>query len=283
MIDTDALDRIIKTALEEDLGPGDITSDLTLDPRAEGEGIILAREEGVMAGMPVVERVFLHVDPKIVVTPEVEEGALFRPGEIVAKLAGPTKAILAGERLALNFLQRLCGVAAQTRRFVEAVKGTDVTVLDTRKTTPGLRELEKYAVRKGGGANHRMGLFDGILIKENHAQAAGGIGEALERVHKGLTETDSRFLIVAEVASLVQAREALKAGADRLLLDNIDPEEMARIVEMVRESKEDVELEASGGITLQNVRAVAETGVDYISIGSLTHSVLSIDLSLLLR
>ncbi len=284
MIDLARLDRIIETALAEDLGSGDVTSNLTVEPHAESEGIILSREEAILAGMPVLERVFLHADPKVVVTPRLAEGELMHPGEVIAELTGPTRGILAGERLALNFLQRLCAVATITRRFVEAVAGSEVRILDTRKTTPGLRELEKYAVRTGGGANHRMGLYDGILIKENHAHAAGGVGEALERVRSGLAGAGSRFLIVVEVATEAQAHEAVTAGADRLLLDNLSPGEMARLVEKIRNWEGgDLQLEASGGITLQNVAEYAGTGVDYISIGALTHSARAVDLSLLLR
>lgn len=284
MIDSEILDRIVRIALEEDLGSGDLTSELTLEPQSESEGIILARGGGVMAGMPAAEQVFLHVEPRVVLTPMVAEGESFRRGEVLAHIAGPTRGILAGERVSLNMLQRLSGIATQTRRYVEAVEGTGVTILDTRKTTPGLRELEKYAVRKGGGANHRMGLYDGILIKENHVHAAGGVAEALERIQKGLAGAGSRFLIVVEISTLEQAREGLAGGADRLLLDNMKPQEMAELVSMVRSSeREDVQLEASGSITLKNVREVAETGVDYISIGALTHSVKAVDISLLLR
>jgi len=284
MIDSEILDRIVRTALEEDLGSGDLTSELTLEPQSESEGIILARGSGVLAGIPAAEQVFLHVEPRVVLTPMVAEGESFRRGEILAHIAGPTRGILAGERVSLNMLQRLSGIATQTRRYVEAVEGTGVTILDTRKTTPGLRELEKYAVRTGGGANHRMGLYDGILIKENHAHAAGGVAEALERIQKGLAGAGSRFLVVVEVSTLEQAREGLAGGADRLLLDNMKPQEMAELVSMVRSSERgDVQLEASGSITLENVREVAETGVDYISIGALTHSVKAVDISLLLR
>ncbi len=284
MIDAVALSRLIQIALDEDVGAGDVTSDLTLDPQSESEGIILAREAGIMAGMPAVDQVYFQVDPNVGVTPSVEEGEAFTAGEVVATISGPTHSILIGERLALNLLQRLCGVATETSRFVKAVAGTEVTILDTRKTTPGMRDLEKYAVRQGGGANHRMGLYDGILIKENHVQAAGGVAEALERVRRGLAGRGSRFLIVAEVGDEAQAREAVDAGADRLLLDNMDPATMAKIVKWVHDAdRPDIELEASGGMNLDNVRTVAETGVDYISVGALTHSVRSIDLSLLLH
>ena len=284
MIDAVTLSRIVQIALEEDVGSGDVTSELTLDPQSVSEGINLAREAGILAGLPAVDQVYFQVDPNVEVTGLVEEGGAFTEGEIVATVSGSTRSILIGERLALNFLQRTCGIATETNRYVEAVAGTGVTILDTRKTTPGLRGLEKYAVRQGGGANHRMGLYDGILIKENHAQAAGGIAEALERVHRGLAELDSRYFIVAEIADEAQAREAVTTGADRLLLDNMDPASMAKVVKRVRESdRPEVELEASGGVNLSNVRTIAETGVDFISVGALTHSVRSIDLSLLLR
>ncbi len=279
-----SLDRVVKTALEEDLGSGDITSRLTLGPRGDSEGIILARQEGVMAGLPVVEHVFLLLDPKVVVTGMVAEGSAFRSGQIVAELAGPTAAILAGERVALNLLQRLCGVATLTARFVKAVADTGTTVLDTRKTTPGLRELEKYAVRMGGGVNHRMGLWDGILIKENHIHAAGGVTEAVARVRSGLRQDGSRYLIVVEAADEHQVREALDVGVDRILLDNMETERIRRMVELVRSrTGPPVQLEASGGINLKNVRAIAETGVDFVSIGALTHSVPAVDISLLLK
>ena len=280
----DALDRIVRLALEEDLGSGDLTSELTIGPNASSEGIILAREDGVLAGMPAAGRVFLRLDPKIVVTPMVDEGTRFRQGEILAEIAGPTKGILAGERLALNLLQHLCGVATTTRAYVEAVAGTDATILDTRKTMPGLRELEKYAVRMGGGANHRFGLHDGILIKENHIQSAGSISEALARVRQGLDAREARFVVVIEATGPVQAQEALENGADRILLDNMSPAQLAEVVKKVHDSdRPDVQLEASGGITLKNVGEVAKTGVDFISVGALTHSVRAVDISLLLR
>ncbi len=280
----DVLDRVVRLALEEDLGTGDLTSSLTIEPNSSDEGILIARESGVLAGMPVVERVFLHLEPKVVVTPMVDEGAGFRQGEILAAVAGPTKGILAGERVALNLLQHLCGVARSTSHYVSEVEGTGATILDTRKTTPGLRDLEKYAVRMGGGINHRFGLYDGILIKENHIHSAGGISEALDRIRKGLKAEGARFVVVVEVATRAQAREALEAGADRLLLDNMSATAMADVVEMVRQSEwSDIQLEASGGITLRNVREVAETGVDLISVGALTHSVDAVDISLILR
>ena len=280
----DHIDRLIRMALEEDVGSGDLTSRLTVGAGAFSEGIVLARQAGVLAGMSVVERVFLLTDPKVVVTPLEEEGVSFRKGAILAELAGPTKAILAGERVALNFLQHLCGIATLTNRFAREVAGTGATVLDTRKTTPGMREIEKYAVRMGGGKNHRFGLHDGILIKENHIHAAGGISEALERVQMGLEDDDSRFVVVVEAATADQVREAVDAGADRILLDNMSPALMSEMVGLVRRSgRQGVQLEASGGITLKNVREVAETGVDFISIGALTHSAGALDISLLLR
>ena len=269
-----SLDRVVKTALEEDLGSGDITSRLTLGPRSDSEGIILARQDGVMAGLPVVEHVFLLLDPKVVVTAMVAEGAEFRTGQIVAELAGPTAAVLAGERVALNLLQRLCGVATLTARFVKAVAGTGATVLDTRKTTPGLRALEKAAVLAGGGRNHRFALYDGVLIKDNHIAVAGGVKQAIERARAGAPHT---MKIEIETTTLEQVRQALAAGADIIMLDNMDLQTMAEAVALVDGR---ALVEASGGMTPERVRAVAETGVDLISAGSITHSAPAVDISL---
>lgn len=281
---SDQLDEVVRVALSEDLGNGDLTSELTLPPRSEGEAIILAREEGRMAGMPAVERVFLYVDPKIVVTPLVEDGNAFRSGQILAEVAGPTAGILSGERVALNLLQHLCGIATLAARFLQELEGTGVRLLDTRKTTPGLRVLEKYAVRMGGGTNHRMGLYDGVLIKENHIQAAGGVAEALQRARSGLTGAGPRYLVTVEAGTLPQVSEAVEAGADRILLDNMEAGEMKAAVALIRErAGERIEVEASGGINLKNVRAAASSGVDCVSVGALTHSVRALDISLLLK
>jgi nicotinate-nucleotide pyrophosphorylase (carboxylating) len=269
------LDEALTAWLLEDLGPGDLTSSLLVPEALEGEAVVLAKEEGVVAGLPVAGRVFALADPKVAFTPLVAEGAFVASGQEVARVAGPLRGILAGERLALNLLQRLSGIATLTRAYVEALKGTRAQVLDTRKTTPGLRALEKYAVRVSGGRNHRHGLFDGILIKENHIRAAGGVGEAVRRAKAGAPHY---LKVEVEVTNLEELEEALEAGADLILLDNFPPE---AIREAVRRVGGRVPLEASGNMTLERAREAAEAGVDYVSVGALTHSAKALDLSLL--
>jgi nicotinate-nucleotide pyrophosphorylase (carboxylating) len=269
------LDEALRAWLLEDLGHGDLTTTLLVPEGLEGEAVIVAKEEGVVAGLPVAGRVFALLDPRVAFTPLVTEGALVARGQEVARVAGPLRGILAGERLALNLLQRLSGIATLTRAYVEALKGTKAQVLDTRKTTPGLRALEKYAVRVGGGRNHRFGLFDGVLIKENHIRAAGGVREAVRRARPG----GPHYLKVeVEVTSLAELEEALEAGADLILLDNFSLE---AIREAVRRVAGRVPLEASGNMTLERARGAAEAGVDYVSVGALTHSAKALDLSLL--
>ncbi|ADW21846.1 MULTISPECIES: carboxylating nicotinate-nucleotide diphosphorylase [Thermus] len=265
----------LKAWLLEDLGHGDLTTALTVPEDLMGEAVILAKEEGVLAGLPVAREVFTLVDHRIAFTPLVEEGTKVDPGHEVARLEGPLRGILAGERLALNLLQRLSGIATLTRAYVEALKGTKAQVLDTRKTTPGLRALEKYAVRVGEGKNHRFGLFDGILIKENHIRAAGGVAQA---VRKAKAKAPHYLKVEVEVTRLAELEEALEAGADLILLDNFSLEEMR---EAVRRVGGRVPLEASGNMTLERARAAAEAGVDYVSVGALTHSAKALDLSLL--
>ena len=269
------LDEALRAWLLEDLGPGDLTSSLLVPEALEGEAVVLAKEAGVVAGLPVAGRVFALADPKVAFTPLVAEGALVARGQEVARVAGPLRGILAGERLALNLLQRLSGIATLTRAYVEALKGTRAQVLDTRKTTPGLRALEKYAVRVGGGRNHRFGLFDGILIKENHVRAAGGVGEAVRRAKAGAPHY---LKVEVEVTSLEELEEALEAGADLILLDNFPLEAIRQAVRRVGGR---VPLEASGNMTLERAKEAAEAGVDFISVGALTHSARALDLSLL--
>jgi nicotinate-nucleotide pyrophosphorylase (carboxylating) len=264
----------IRRWLAEDLGHDDITTSLVVDPNARGTSEIVAREHGLLCGLPVVRIVFEELDPTLHLEPCVAEGATIEPGQTVARLAGRLGSILSGERLALNLLQRLSGIATATRAFVEAVEGTGVAILDTRKTTPGLRALEKYAVRVGGGRNHRFGLFDGILIKDNHIRAAGGVAEAVRRAR---ARAPHLLAIEVEVTTLEELEEALAAGADWILLDNMDLEMMR---EAVRRTTGRAKLEASGGVTLERVRAIAETGVDAVSVGALTHSVRALDVSL---
>ncbi len=269
------LDALIRSALAEDLGPErrDVTTEAILDPGASGEGEIRAKSSLVLAGIEAARRTFHAIDPDLHFYAAVEDGARLEPGDRVAAIEGDLRAILAGERTALNFLQRLSGVATLTARFVDAVRGTRARILDTRKTAPGWRQLEKYAVRCGGGINHRMGLYDGILIKENHLSAAGGLAKAVDRARRAAPEAP----LEVEARTIEEFEAALAAGVDRILLDNMEP---SRLREAVRRAGGFVPLEASGGVTLENVRAVAETGVDFISIGALTHSAPAADLSL---
>ena len=269
------LEEALRAWLREDLGQGDLTSLLVVPEDLEGEAVILAKEGGVLAGLWVAERVFALADPRTAFTPLVAEGARVAEGTEVARVRGPLRGILAGERLALNLLQRLSGIATLTRAYVEALAGTKAQILDTRKTTPGLRALEKYAVRVGGGRNHRYGLFDGILLTENHVRAAGGVGEAVRRAK---ARAPHYLKVEVEVRSLEELEEALEAGADLILLDNF-PLEALR--EAVRRVGGRVPLEASGNMTLERAKAAAEAGVDYVSVGALTHSAKALDLSLL--
>ena len=269
------LEEALRAWLREDLGQGDLTSLLVVPEDIEGEAVILAKEGGVLAGLWVAERGFALADPRTAFAPLVAEGARVAKGTEVARVRGPLRGILAGERLALNLLQRLSGIATLTRAYVEALAGTKAQILDTRKTTPGLRALEKYAVRVGGGRNHRYGLFDGILIKENHVRAAGGVGEAVRRAK---ARAPHYLKVEVEVRDLAELEEALEAGADLILLDNF-PLEALR--EAVRRVGGRVPLEASGNMTLERAKAAAEAGVDYVSVGALTHSAKALDLSLL--
>jgi nicotinate-nucleotide pyrophosphorylase (carboxylating) len=270
------MQELIDRALEEDLGAGDLTTAAVVPGDALAKGRIEQREEGVIAGLAVAESVFRRLDPSLRWHPRVEEG-LWRDGGLVAEIAGTAASILAGERVALNFLGRLSGIATLTSRFVRSVEGTGARILDTRKTTPGLRALEKEAVRAGGGVSHRHGLFDAVLVKENHAALAGGVGEAARRA---LERAPEGVPVEVECATLDEVREALSAGASRILLDNMEPE---RLREAVALSEGRAQLEASGGVTLDTVRAIADTGVDYVSIGALTHSAPALDLSLILQ
>lgn len=268
------LDELIRTALREDIGTGDITTLATIPADKEIRGLFLAKESGVICGLPVVERVFAHMDPEIRLQSGKKDGESVSRGEFFAEVSGPARGILTGERVALNFLQRLSGIATRTRSCVEAVKGTGAKITDTRKTTPGLRVLEKYAVQMGGGSNHRMGLSDGILIKDNHIMAAGGIAAAVEAARKLAPHT---LKIEVEVESIPMIEEALSCGADIIMLDNMALEEMAQAVRLIGGR---ALVEASGNMGDRDLRAVAETGVDFISIGALTHSVKALDISL---
>ncbi len=271
---TEEIRRIVRNALEEDIGPGDVTSVPIIPPEAHLTGVFLVKApQGIIAGLEVAGEVFRQVDPQIAYTPWVSDGSPVKRGDRVAHVEGYGPGLLMAERVALNFLQRMSGIATLTREYVEAVAGTRAKILDTRKTAPGLRVLDKWAVTLGGGHNHRKGLYDMVLIKDNHIEAAGGITAAVERVrraHQGLP-------IEVEVTTWAQLEEALGLGVDRIMLDNMSLEEMREAVRYVAGR---VELEASGGITLENVAQVAATGVDLISVGALTHSVKALDISL---
>ena len=270
------MDDLIERALAEDVGAGDVTAAAVVPEDARAEARIEQRAAGVIAGLDVAEAVFRRLDPTLRFERLAPEGEWLEPG-VVARIEGPARPILTGERVALNFLGRLSGVATLAARFVRAVDGTGARILDTRKTTPGLRTLEKEAVSLGGATNHRAGLHDAILVKENHAAVAGGVGEAARRALAGAPEG---VTVEVECATLAELEEALAAGAGRILLDNMTPEELRRAVELTAGR---AELEASGGVTLENVREVAVTGIDYVSVGALTHSAPALDLSLILE
>jgi len=265
----------VHRALQEDAGRGDVTTEAIVPANAQGAAVIIAKAAGIICGLSPCEACFRTLDPDLVFTVKTEDGRAVEPGAIVADIEGRLRPILTAERAALNFLQRLSGIATLTARFVERVQGTKAVILDTRKTTPGLRLFEKYAVRCGGGHNHRFGLDDGILIKDNHTDAAGGVGEAVRRMRAA--QGKRPLPIEVEVEALDQIEVALAAGAAMLLLDNFSVDDLRRAVDLVEGR---AELEASGGVTLESVRAVAETGVDYISVGRLTHSAPALDLSL---
>jgi nicotinate-nucleotide pyrophosphorylase (carboxylating) len=268
--------RNVAAALDEDVGSGDLTAVL-VPPATTAKAAVIARSGAVLAGAPWFEAVFGRLDPGIALTWHHRDGERVAPGTVVCELDGNARALLTGERTALNFLQTLSAVATHTRRFVDAVEGTRARIVDTRKTLPGLRLAQKYAVRMGGGHNHRTGLYDGILIKENHIAAAGGVSAALRAAQ---ASAPAGVWIQVEVETLAQLDEAIAAGAKMVLLDNMDPPMMRAAVALAAGR---AELEASGGITLGNVRAIAETGVDRISIGSLTKDIEAVDLSMRFR
>lgn len=266
---------IVRHALEEDLGrAGDITSDLTVAADARATAKLVARRPGTIAGLIAAEIAFRLADPALAFHVETPDGTTVEAGTVLATVSGPARGVLTGERVALNFAGHLSGVATATRALVDAVAGTKARIVCTRKTTPGLRVLEKYAVRCGGGFNHRFGLDDAVLIKDNHLVAAGGIGKAIERVRAGLGHMAK---IELEVDSLAQLEEALSLGVDTILLDNMKPDTLREAVAL---TKGRATLEASGNVTLATVRAIAETGVDYISSGAITHSAPNLDVAL---
>jgi nicotinate-nucleotide pyrophosphorylase (carboxylating) len=272
------IEEIVERALAEDLGKGDVTTGALIPGDQQGTGFIVAKEEGILAGTEAARQVFHRVDPGLKVDILLEDGAGVKPGSKAAKVSGSIASILKAERVALNFLQRLSGIASETNRYVAKVEGLPVRIMDTRKTTPGLRSLEKYAVRVGGGKNHRLNLGDGILIKDNHLVALGSQGLNIkEIIARARQNAPQRLQVEVEVRTISEALEAVKAGANIVMLDNMNLEDMRKAVESIQGS---ALIEASGGITLDNVRAVAETGVDFISIGALTHSTRALDISL---
>ena len=268
------LDKLILDALSEDLGTGDITTESCIPETAVSTGFFRAKMNGVFCGMAVLERVFRLVDEKVTVTPLVQDGDEVKKGDDIAKITGPSRSVLCGERVALNLVQHMSGIATATRKAVNAVEGTGAVIVDTRKMTPGLRVLEKYAVKAGGGRNHRFNLADGILIKDNHIVAAGGIAQAIEAVRRNAPHT---LKIEIETETADQVRQALDAGADIIMLDNMSVADMRACVKLIDHR---AITEASGNMGERDLREVAETGVDIISIGALTHSVAALDISL---
>lgn len=269
------IDPAVASALAEDLGlAGDITTDSTIAPDLTATAVFAVRKPGVIAGLDVAAAAFRHLDPKVCFTPMVADGAHVEAGTTLARVSGRARSLLTGERVALNFLGRMSGIATLTRSYVEAVAGTRAHIIDTRKTTPGLRAFEKYAVRAGGGMNHRIGLFDAVLIKDNHIAVAGGIEAAITAAK---SRAGHMVKVEVEVDTLEQLKEALRHPIDAVLLDNMSPQQLAEAVKMVDGQ---VITEASGGVNLNTVRAIAEAGVDLISIGALTHSASVLDIGL---
>lgn len=274
MLNIGMVDEIISKALSEDIGTGDITTASTIPKDQKISGKFIAKEAGVICGLEVVKKVFEKIDGEIIMIPHVTDGERVNKGDLIAEIKGPAVGVLTGERVALNFLQRLSGISTKTAQLLEEVKGTKAKITDTRKTTPGLRVLEKYAVRVGGGVNHRFNLSDGILIKDNHIKAAGSITNAIAAARKNAPHT---LKIEVEVESMEQIEEALEAGADIIMLDNMGMEEMKKAVARINGR---ALVEASGNMGEKDLREVADTGVDLISVGALTHTVKAMDISL---
>jgi nicotinate-nucleotide pyrophosphorylase (carboxylating) len=272
-----ALQQSIRLWLDEDIGNGDMTSLSTIPANHHSIAIIHLKEAGIIAGLPVAEAVFAAVDPSLSFKAIIQEGSFTEKGAILAEVQGNTRSILLGERLALNLMQRLSGIATKTNQFVEALQGSKVRLVDTRKTTPGHRLLEKYAVRVGGGYNHRFGLYDAVLIKDNHIKGAGGVAVAIEAARKSIPHT---MKIEVEVETFVQLQEALTAGPDIIMLDNMQPVDMRKAVDIIKNQAPHILVEASGTVTLETIQAIAASGVDVISVGRLTYSVQALDISL---
>ncbi|MNH92052.1 putative nicotinate-nucleotide pyrophosphorylase [carboxylating] [compost metagenome] len=267
----------IKLWLEEDIGTGDVTTMTTIPLDHRSKGIIHVKEDGVVAGLPVARAVFAEVDPELIFETNVQEGASIKKGSVLATVEGSTRSILLGERLSLNLMQRMSGIATRTKQYIDALEGLPTRLVDTRKTTPGHRLLEKYAVRVGGGHNHRFGLYDAVMIKDNHIKGAGGIVEAVQSARQHIPHT---MKIEVEVESFEQLYQALQAGADIIMLDNMELDVMKQAVGVIRKQAPHVVIEGSGSVTLNSIKSIAETGVDVISVGRLTYSVSALDISL---
>ncbi|MDR1517869.1 MAG: carboxylating nicotinate-nucleotide diphosphorylase [Dysgonamonadaceae bacterium] len=278
MKEKELIDSLIDLSFAEDIGDGDHSTLSSIPDTAVGKARLLIKEKGILAGVEVAEAVFLKFDSELQIRVFIRDGAQVNPGDVAFTVEGKVRSLLQTERLVLNIMQRMSGIATVTNRYVKLLEGTKAKVLDTRKTTPGMRILEKQAVKIGGGYNHRIGLFDMILLKDNHVDFAGGIAKAIRGAQDYLKEKGKDLKIEIEVRNLDELNEALLVGVvDRIMLDNFTPEQTRKAVEIVNER---VELESSGGITLDTIRQYAETGVDYISVGALTHSVKSLDMSL---
>jgi nicotinate-nucleotide pyrophosphorylase (carboxylating) len=271
---TPEIDRIIDAALKEDMPDGDITSEGLIPPESVSKAILLSKEDGVLAGIDVAARVFWKIDRQVAFTKKAEDGSSIQAGDTLARIEGPSISLLKGERTALNFLQRLSGIATLTQRFVTCIEGSPTQILDTRKTTPSFRSLEKYAVKMGGGTNHRLSLSDMVLIKDNHLKIVGNISEAVKRARE---KVGPDVKIEVETTTLEEVMEAVDSGADMIMLDNMSPERMSTVVEWVNGR---VPLEASGNVKLSTLKEIASSGVDFISVGSLTHSYQSLDISM---
>ena len=268
------IERLIRDALDEDIGAGDLATMATISADARGKGLFRAKKDGVVAGLVLLDRIFYFIDHRVEVRLLVKDGTAVKSGMVVAEAEGPVRALLLGERTALNFLQQLSGTATLTRKLVDAVKDFPCKVLDTRKTTPGLRTLQKYAVRMGGGTNHRIGLYDAALVKDNHIEATGSIAEAVKAVRR---HAPFMAKVEVEAGNMKQVQEAIDAGADVIMLDNMNLAQMTEAVKLINKR---AGVEASGGITLDSIRQVAETGVDFISSGALTHSAPVVDFNM---
>jgi len=276
-INVEALKQQIKQWLDEDIGSGDVTANTTIPAQSQAKAIIHVKEEGIIAGIPVAQLVFEVVDATLSFTAKVDDGDFVSKGTIIAEVEGATRSLLMGERIALNLMQRLSGIATKTNQYVKAIEGYSTRLVDTRKTTPGHRMLEKYAVRIGGGFNHRFGLYDAVMIKDNHIKGAGSITNAVKSAREHIPHT---MKIEVEVENMVQLYEAMEAGADIIMLDNMSVDMMRTATEHIKREAPHIIVEASGGVSLNTIASIAQTGVDVISVGALTYSVQALDISL---